>query len=360
MIAPHLIPSPSQAPGVPPSGLAPRPFGDLALSPHDEQLLSALFAPGATRDSVAAAHDLSPTALALWLEQPEVQRAYQAMLNLDGHFSRLWQEQHYRTSIETLAEVQKTSDNLPERRRAASAVLRALARTTQIPRRPAAGVADLAKPGPAPVQSPLPTAGVAGEPARPEQRFPKPADAPLADSPDDPLSPRTLHLLDHPSHLEHIGVPEQWHEDPAILTERIADRLALAPNPDFDRIERLVRGALHLDVLRPGAARLYPLIDRILESPLLIPKLDPQWVRTLADVHHTSQTEAFRDITWRHSDSRERRCRIHLRYDDGLGGRFFPAQWGILDITIPETSNPNQAEPTRHGPDQPNQAADTS
>ena len=120
MIAPRPIPSPSQVPGLPPSDLAVWPFGDLALSPPDERLLSALFAPCATRDAVAAAHDLSPTALALWLEQPHIQRAYQAMLALDAHFARLWQEQHYRTSIETLAEVQKTSDNLVERRRTAT------------------------------------------------------------------------------------------------------------------------------------------------------------------------------------------------------------------------------------------------
>ena len=52
---------PMAPPPAPASDLALWPFGDLALS--DSSLLDSLFAPGATRDSVAAAHDLTPAAL---------------------------------------------------------------------------------------------------------------------------------------------------------------------------------------------------------------------------------------------------------------------------------------------------------
>jgi hypothetical protein len=99
------------------------------ISPADAAILESLFAPSATLASVAATHALSAPALALFLTQPHIQAAYQALLALEAHFEKRWREQRFRANIDTLAEVMQTSDNPVERRRAATESLRALART---------------------------------------------------------------------------------------------------------------------------------------------------------------------------------------------------------------------------------------
>lgn len=156
-----------------PSIHAPSP-----LTPDDLSLLEALARPGADLAALASARGLSLTDLARWLRFPPVKDALDSLRELFDLQRRLWQEQHLRDAIETLNEVMKVSDSPVERRRAASAILRAFT-ATLLPRRDPTNGARSASECPPPTR-----------PARPVKLTYTPIDDPFpAYPPTPPASP---------------------------------------------------------------------------------------------------------------------------------------------------------------------------
>lgn len=98
------------------SAATPIPAPPSLLSPAEESLLEALAQPGADLAALAAARDLTLSALARWLRLPHVRQAFDSLREIFDLQRRLWQEQHLRDAIETLNEVMKVSDAPVERR----------------------------------------------------------------------------------------------------------------------------------------------------------------------------------------------------------------------------------------------------
>ena len=117
-----------------PSDLALWPFGDLALSPADESLLESLAQPGADLPALAASGGRSLAALARWLREPHVQPTYRALRRLFAEQHTLWRQEVVKDAVETLREVMKTADCPIERRRSATAIVRALTASQRPPR----------------------------------------------------------------------------------------------------------------------------------------------------------------------------------------------------------------------------------
>jgi hypothetical protein len=100
----------------------------LAVSSPDA-LLEALACPGTDIASIAVRHAVSLTALARWLAQPNIQDALDDLRALFALQHERWREQVTREAVDVLRYVMKSTDDAVERRRAAAAILRTLART---------------------------------------------------------------------------------------------------------------------------------------------------------------------------------------------------------------------------------------
>jgi len=161
-----------------PSIHAPSP-----LTPDDLSLLEALARPGADLAALASSRGLSLTDLARWLRLPPVKDAFDSLRELFDLQRRLWQEQHVRDAIETLNEVMKVSDSPVERRRAASAILRAFT-ATLLPRRDPTSGSRSANGARSASECPPPT-----RPARPVKLTYTPIDDPFPSYP--PTHPPT-------------------------------------------------------------------------------------------------------------------------------------------------------------------------
>ncbi len=124
MIARQPNPLPPADPDAPSSDVpfAPLPF---AISAPAAALLEQLAA-GADPAALAAAHNLSLAALALWVREPHVQAMLDALNDLLALHRAAWRRQVVKDTVESLREVMQHADTLPERRRAATQIIRAL------------------------------------------------------------------------------------------------------------------------------------------------------------------------------------------------------------------------------------------
>jgi len=360
-------PASEAAPALSPPDLpfAPLPF---AISPSDSALLSSLFSPSATPASVAAAHNLSHPELALWFARSDIQTAYQAMLALDDHFRRQWAERHLRAAIETLAEVQQKSDDLPERRRAASQILRALTRSRvsvasgarsaseghgarsaseeSFPPRPSSRRRESNAPSPDTSHSTPhtshrtpPSTGDAHDPvylACLQDSMASVADSLAAEKAaareedENPLTPATLAKIDAG---QTCGFPDRFSKSPELLSERILDRLERLPNPTGERGYLAVCGAIDLEI-RKNPSGWEPMKRKLDSSPACRCPSDGGWTRKLYPFH-TDSDSATRTVTWTHADGRIERCKLILVRRTYWPDR--PNRWYLSDIIARDT-----------------------
>jgi len=96
-----------------------------AISAPAAALLEQL-ATGADPSALAAAHNLSLAALALWVREPHVKATLDALNDLLALHRAAWRHQVVKDTVESLREVMQHADTLPERRRAATQIIRAL------------------------------------------------------------------------------------------------------------------------------------------------------------------------------------------------------------------------------------------
>ena len=127
---------PSSFPSPPPAAPADAPtapppiccFADLpfaALSASDHSLLSALFDPTTSLQSTAATHGLSLLGLAQWLAQPHIQAQVELIESLRALHRQVWADQLRQEAADALREALRDAPDPAERRRCATALLRA-------------------------------------------------------------------------------------------------------------------------------------------------------------------------------------------------------------------------------------------
>jgi hypothetical protein len=131
--APPPLPTPSLRLSVSAS-LPPEPSRCPSVSsPDPASLLESLSHPDADLHAIAEAHAITLSALARWLQQPDVQDSLDALRRLRALHRQRWQEQVTREAVEALRAVMCAADDDVTRRRAASAILREFHRPAAAP-----------------------------------------------------------------------------------------------------------------------------------------------------------------------------------------------------------------------------------
>jgi hypothetical protein len=325
------------------------------LSPREAALLEALLQPKADLSAIAAAHALSLTQLALWLRQPHIAEALDALRRLQALSRHAWQQQLTREAVETLRDTMNTTDDPVERRRSASAILRAL-------RTPITHRARSASEDPSPQHKIRARSASEGHRARsaseghrarsaseghgarsaseghsasqgpppnqPDEPPPHPPTwqqqqhARLAALRADPLHPSVLRAIDAD---EPAPFPHDIRTDPDAFSTLIADRCANLPDPSPRRLWRAISEGLHASLLDESARRTF--LNALAASPFATCR--EGWTRTEHPLERDGDT-TIRKYTWTHPDGRKAAAAIKLR-DNGCK-RAINDHWWITAI----------------------------
>lgn len=321
-LSPQETPSPQDSP-------SDLPFADLpfAISPPEAALLESLTSPTADLPAIAAAHALSLTQLALWLRRPHIAEALDALHELHALSRRAWRDDLTREAVETLRDTMKAADDPVERRRSASAILRALRTPTTNGARSASEGhgAGRASDGPEPHEDDLDD-----EPLTWHEE----QEARLAALREDPLHPSVLRAVDVD---QPAPFPHDIRPDPEAFTDLIADRCAALPDPSPRRLWRAISEGLHTSLLDEAARR--PFLHALAASPFALCR--EGWTRTAHPLERNGAA-AIRKYTWTHADGRKAVAALKL-LDNGCK-RAFNDHWWITavesrgDTPTPDTS----------------------
>lgn len=296
-----------------PQDAAPKTQDAPPLSPREAALLEALLQPKADLSAIAAAHALSLTQLALWLRQPHIAEALDALRRLQALSRHAWQQQLTREAVETLRDTMNTTDDPVERRRSASAILRAL-RTPITHRARSASEGHSASQGPPPNQP--------DEPHPHPPTWQQQQHARLAALRADPLHPSVLRAIDAD---EPAPFPHDIRTDPDAFSTLIAERCANLPDPSPRRLWRAISEGLHASLLDETARR--PFLNALAASPFATCR--EGWTRTEHPLERDGDT-TIRKYTWTHPDGRKAAAAIKLR-DNGCK-RAINDHWWITAI----------------------------
>jgi len=349
-----------------------------ALSSSDRHLLTALFDAGGDMIVAAGYVGMEEPELLEWADRPDIRRLVKSERRLRHLKREIKLEAIAMDMLETLQELVHTTDDPVEKRRAASTVLRAIIETNRPKphrsRHLRAPSASSGRPTGAADGSSASAGGDAitdrandgsSASASPPSSFLSPQQcfelfrAEQREEESNPLTPASLAKIDANTSAP---IPERFYQSPRDLLERVADRIALLPNPTGRRAYLAIYGAIQLEI-RKNPRTWDPFKEALEQSPLctLAGENGVDWTRTIdvsdidesAEIHTPGATgglsasagrratvgapsapqtlhTASATITWMNTNGATKRSHLRLALEPHLGAGEF--RWCITHL----------------------------